>query len=70
MHIFNGSAQMKNEKNLHIGDRVRVKGTGQEVTIDQISQHGFAVVKFNSGGRHRFLNYKLEKVADNSMLLQ
>jgi hypothetical protein len=61
---------MKKEKSLNIGDRVRVVGTGQEVTVDQISQHGFAVVKFNTGGRHRFLNYKLEKVSDSSMLLQ
>jgi len=61
---------MKKEKSLNIGDRVRVIGTGQEVTIDQISHHGFAVVKFNTGGRHRFLNYKLERVAGSSMLLQ
>ena len=61
---------MKKEKSLNIGDRVRVVGTGQEVTVDQISQHGFAVVKFSTGGRHRFLNYKLERVAGNSIVLQ
>lgn len=62
---------MKKEKTINIGDRVRVITTGQEVTVDQISEHGFAVIKFNSGGKHRFLNYKLEKIADNnSMLLQ
>lgn len=61
---------MKKEKAISIGDRVRVIPTGQEVTVDQVSEHGFAVVKFNSGGKHRFLNYKLEKIADNSMLLQ
>ncbi|MDH5483964.1 MAG: hypothetical protein OEY43_01915 [Gammaproteobacteria bacterium] len=53
---------MNNLKPLNIGDRVRVKSTGQEVTVDQISPHGFAVIKFNSGGKHRFLNHKLEKI--------
>lgn len=60
---------MINEKHLSIGDRVRVKSTGQEVTVDQISQHGFAVVKFNSGGKHRFLNNKLEKISDGGIPL-
>ena len=44
------------------GERVRVKSTGQEVTVDQVSDYGFAVVKFNTGGKHRFLNHKLEKI--------
>jgi hypothetical protein len=61
---------MSKEKSLNIGDRVRIKNTGQEVTIDQISAHGFAVIKFSSGGKHRLLNYKLEKVTENSMRLQ
>lgn len=52
---------MKKDKKLSIGDRVRVKRTGQEVTVDQISEHGFSVVKFNSGGTYRFLNHQLEK---------
>ena len=52
---------MINESNLNIGDRVRVKATGQYVTVDQVSKHGFAVVKFNSGGKHRFLNHMLER---------
>lgn len=61
---------MNKAKSLNIGDRVRIKNTGQEVTVDQISKHGFAVIKFNSGGKHRFLNYKLEKVAENPVHLQ
>jgi len=55
---------MNNLKPLNIGDRVRVKSTGQEVVIDQISHHGFTIIKFNSGGKHRFLNHKLEKLVD------
>ena len=52
---------MKNKDNLNIGDRVRIKSTGQEVTVDQVSAYGFSVIKFNSGGTYRFLNHKLEK---------
>ncbi len=61
---------MNNLKPLNIGDRVRVKSTGQEVIIDQISYHGFAIVKFNSGGKHRFLNHKLEKLMDFNLSMQ
>ncbi len=54
---------MNNETTLNIGDRVRIKSTGQEVTVDQVSAYGFSVIKFNSGGTYRFLNHKLEKPA-------
>ncbi|MCW9012233.1 MAG: hypothetical protein OQL06_00505 [Gammaproteobacteria bacterium] len=56
-------------KPLLVGERVRVKSTGQEVTIDQVSDHGFTIIKFNSGGKHRFLNHKLEKLEDNKSVM-
>ncbi len=55
---------MNNDKKLMIGERVRVKTTGQEVTVAQVSKHGFAVVRFNSGGKYRLLNHKLERLMD------
>ena len=55
---------MNKNINMSIGDRVRIKSTGQEVTVDQVSAHGFSVIKFNSGGTYRFLNNKLEKPAN------
>jgi len=58
---------MNNENTLNIGDRVRIKSTGQEVTVDQVSAYGFSVIKFNSGGTYRFLNHKLEKHAPKHM---
>ena len=61
---------MNNPKLLNIGDLVRVKSTGQEVVIDQVSDHGFAIIKFNSGGKHRFLNHKLEKLMDFNLSMQ
>lgn len=52
---------MNTKNEINIGDRVRIKSTGQEVTVDQVSAYGFSVIKFNSGGTYRFLNTKLEK---------
>jgi len=60
-----GDYKMNKNKSLNIGARVRVKSTGQEVTIDQISQHGFTVIRFRSGGKHRFLNNQLEPIMDS-----
>jgi len=57
---------MNKKENLNIGDRVRIKSTGQEVTVDQVSAHGFSVIKFNSGGTYRFLNHKLEKPSNGA----
>lgn len=55
---------------LAIGERVRIKSTGQEVTVDKVSDYGFSVVKFNTGGKHRFLNHKLEKISIPDFLYQ
>lgn len=52
-----------------IGDRVRIKSTGQEVTIDQISQHGFSIIRFHTGGKHRLLNHKLETISGNRIAI-
>ena len=54
---------MNKKPTINIGDRVRIKSTGQEVTVDQVSAYGFSVIKFNSGGTYRFLNHKLEKAS-------
>lgn len=61
---------MINEKMLNVGDRVRVKTTGQLVTIDKISGHGFALVRFNTGNKHRFLNQHLEPLTDQTTSLR
>lgn len=60
---------MINKNHVTIGDRVRIKSTGQEVTVDQISQHGFSIIRFQSGGKHRFLNHKLETLSGTRIAL-
>ena len=42
------------------GDKARVKSTGIEVTISQISDHGFAVVKFECGYERMLLTSQLQ----------
>ena len=60
---------MINKNHVAIGDRVRIKSTGQEVTVDQISHHGFSIIRFQSGGKHRFLNHKLETLSGSRVAL-
>lgn len=60
---------MINKNHVTIGDRVRIKSTGQEVTIDQISHHGFSIIRFQTGGKHRFLNNKLETLCGTRIAL-
>lgn len=60
---------MINKNHVTVGDRVRIKSTRQEVTIDQISQHGFSIIRFQSGGKHRFLNHKLETLSGSRVAL-
>ena len=53
-----------------IGDRVRIKSTRQEVTIEQISQHGFSIIRFHTGGKHRLLNHQLETISGNRVAIK
>lgn len=43
-----------------VGDKARVKSTGIEVTISQVSKHGFAIVKFECGYERMLLINQLE----------
>ena len=43
-----------------VGGKARVKSTGIEVTINQISEHGFAVVQFECGYERMLLVNQLQ----------
>lgn len=43
-----------------VGEKARVKTTGIEVTISQVSEHGFAIVKFDCGYERMMLVNQLE----------
>ena len=68
--FVSGEFKMMKDKSLSIGEKAIIKKTGQEVTVDQISEHGFAIIKFNTGGKHRLLNQYLEPVEEHSPILR
>ena len=52
-----------NTKYLQQGETVRIKETGQVVQIKQVSEHGFALVQFRTGGEYLLLNNRLEAIS-------
>ena len=49
-------------KNLHKGDQAKIASTGQIVEVKRVSNHGFSVVRFQTGGDYMILNDRLETV--------
>ena len=47
-------------KNLQQGAKARIKSTGQIVEIKRVSNHGFSIVRFKTGGDYMVLNDRLE----------
>lgn len=47
-------------KNLQQGAKARIKSTGQVVEIKRVSNHGFSIVRFKTGGDYMVLNERLE----------
>ena len=47
-------------KNLQQGAKARIKSTGQVVEIKRVSDHGFSIVRFKTGGDYMVLNDRLE----------
>lgn len=53
------------EKNLLQGSKAKIASTGQIVEIKRVSNHGFSVVRFQTGGDYMILNDRLETFADD-----
>jgi len=53
-----------------VGHKARVKSTGIEVTISQISDHGFAVVRFECGYERMLLINQLTPYAHKPAALR
>lgn len=51
-----------NRKQLHEGSQVKIASTGQIVEVKRVSNHGFSVVRFHTGGDYMILNDRLENV--------
>ena len=54
-------------KNLQQGAKARIKSTGQIVEIKRVSNHGFSIVRFKTGGDYMVLNDRLEAAAVDSI---
>jgi len=49
-------------KLLREGSQAKIASTGQVVEVKRISNHGFSVVRFQTGGDYMILNDRLETV--------
>ncbi len=49
-------------KDLQKGEQARIVSTGQIVEVKRVSNHGFSVVRFHTGGDYMILNERLETV--------
>jgi len=49
-------------KYLEKGAQAKIASTGQIVEVKRVSDHGFSVVRFQTGGDYMILNDRLETV--------
>ena len=49
-------------KNIQKGAQAKIASTGQIVEVKRVSNHGFSVVRFQTGGDYMILNDRLETV--------
>ncbi len=47
---------------LQKGSQAKIASTGQIVEVKRVSNHGFSVVRFQTGGDYMILNERLETV--------
>jgi len=49
-------------KSIQKGEQAKIASTGQIVEVKRVSNHGFSVVRFQTGGDYMILNDRLETV--------
>jgi len=49
-------------KYLQKGSQAKIASTGQIVEVKRVSNHGFSVVRFQTGGDYMILNDRLETI--------
>lgn len=54
-------------KQLHKGIQAKIAGTSQIVEVKRVSNHGFSVVRFQTGGDYMILNDRLETIEKEEM---
>jgi len=59
--IRKGEVKM-DAKYIQKGSQAKIASTGQIVEVKRVSNHGFSVVRFQTGGDYMILNDRLENV--------
>jgi hypothetical protein len=59
--IIKGGEKME-RKYIEKGSQAKIASTGQIVEVQRVSNHGFSVVRFQTGGDYMILNDRLETV--------
>jgi hypothetical protein len=54
-------------KRLQAGGQAKIASTGQIVEVKRVSDHGFSVVRFQTGGDYMILNDRLETVENQEV---
>ncbi len=54
-------------KYLQQGSQAKILSTGQIVEVRRVSNHGFSVVRFQTGGDYMILNDRLETVSEEEV---
>ena len=54
--------RMMEQKNIQKGSQAKIASTGQVVEVKRVSNHGFSVVRFQTGGDYMILNDRLETI--------
>jgi len=49
-------------KTIQKGSQAKIASTGQIVEVKRVSNHGFSVVRFQTGGDYMILNDRLETI--------
>jgi hypothetical protein len=60
---YNNKWEIKMDvKNIQKGSQAKIASTGQIVEVKRVSNHGFSVVRFQTGGDYMILNDRLETI--------
>lgn len=54
-------------KRLQEGGQAKIASTGQIVEVKRVSDHGFSVVRFQTGGDYMILNDRLETIEKDEL---
>ncbi len=55
------------DKYLQKGSQAKIASTGQIVEVKRVSNHGFSVVRFQTGGDYMILNDRLETLEEEEV---